>query len=1229
MRTRSLILILLLYAALVWVWSARQYSGQQIVQNGLLWTGVGIGVVLAILLLERAWTLYRNWKARRAAVPPSIKQPIQPVHEDDRALAALWDEARANLTSSPEYGRRGRNLDLAGLPLFLIVGPSGTGKSSTLLNSGVDPQLLAGQTATDGKVAPTRVANIFIARDVLFAEVSGRIWEGDPKRWTEFLQGFADRPTGPWWRRLFHRAPQKPQVQGVVFFQDFSTFGQKVDPAKISRASQRDQERLLAIAAVFGIAMPVYAIFTKIDATSFFEDFFLRMPEAEYAQPLGMALPVESRGIVTADHVARQFTKAFNVVGSRLADRRVLHLARESDNVRKPGIYEFPREFRRGRSAFVQFLSEVFRPNPLKAGPFLCGFYFTGLRMIEAAPAGAPTVATGLTSAVSATGFKSGATTMFRVGATEIFRPSTPDIGTPAASHGLKPRWIFARQLFEELVPRGRRPQQLPKSITDHTDRIGQIVAAAITGIAVLACLIWLQSWWSNRALIADTAQVFQAAPILNRQPGGEISMPALQQLETLREQAVRLDETPPLRMRWGLYAGDSLRVPVRRIYFDRLNNVLLNDLNRYLIDKLGRLPQSVDAAAPFEPAYSELATHLKISSDSCQTSEAVVAASLKAAARQSGLATDGASQSLVDRQIDYYAASLKTGLPISLPENPAAVAHARKYLSQIESPERRYRAVREAVAAKNSPTLVLTETVPEYQQVLAGPSEIAGVFSPKGQSLFEQELKTPNRLAGSDACVLGSSRSFLRGSPELETNIRALYADDYKAAWKEFLSKFRVHRYAGLQDASRKLEILSGPRSPILGVLAFASNNTYYSDSAKPSDLGKGILDKAKALAGNKVDAVAEKVEKQRAGERKEPQQQVSESFQPVRAVVSPGSETWATESTKPYLNALAEFRLSLQAIGRSASSAPDPAVHQAALAARDKAFEVVRQMSLAFEPVGTDGIDAQVRDLLEQPIRNGSSFIIANPDKVAEGKLNGKLAGLCTLMMPVLSKYPFNREAKAEATLQDISNLFAPGSGAVWKYQQDSLAEFVVHQDNRWIRKPDVPKPRISDGVLEMLNRSQQVSSAFYGAGSSQLSLQYTLRPVPGTLPDQISLEFNFDGRAAAYSKGSALQKNFQWPPAAGSSHRAVANIVTGGFTYPFASGIGIWGVFRVFGDAEPRALGEKNVEWKYNRVAGGQPAPMNPPVRMQFVDFPGGIDLFNPAFFGGLQCPGRAVP
>jgi len=92
----------------------------------------------------------------------------------------------------------------------------------------------------------------------------------------------------------------------------------------------------------------------------------------------------------------------------------------------------------------------------LRTSPFLRGLYFTGIRLVETAPAPAPSNWTSPPSAV----FKTDATSIFRPEATEIFRPGMEKPEAAPSNQGMKPQWMFAKQLFEEVVPFDRAAQR-------------------------------------------------------------------------------------------------------------------------------------------------------------------------------------------------------------------------------------------------------------------------------------------------------------------------------------------------------------------------------------------------------------------------------------------------------------------------------------------------------------------------------------------------------------------------------------------------------------------------------------------------------------------------------------------------------------------------------------------------------------------------------------------------
>jgi type VI protein secretion system component VasK len=325
---------------------------------------------------------------------------------------------------------------------------------------------------------------------------------------------------------------------------------------------------------------------------------------------------------------------------------------------------------------------------------------------------------------------------------------------------------------------------------------------------------------------------------------------------------------------------------------------------------------------------------------------------------------------------------------------------------------------------------------------------------------------------------------------------------------------------------------------------MAFTANNTYF-PSEQPRSPVKDTATKVGEKLGfsswlKKGDKVSKNIEKAiDPGEPEDSPAQVTRAFQPVHWVVPPGSEMWVNEKNTAYVNSLAELRQALLAISRSTSPTPDPALHQQALAAYDKALEAVRQLAIGFKPVGAEGVDAEVRGLLEAPIREARHYIQDDPKKFITGKANAYLAALCAKVRPLLLKYPFAQSANYDASLDEIAALFAPATGVIWKYQQDSLGEFVIKQGPHWVPKPDA-KIMISNDVLTFLNRAQALSNAFYPPGSNQPLLRYTLRPQSAMSLDVVSVVFEFDGRHQVFSKESRLQKEFVWPAPPGSRRR-----------------------------------------------------------------------------------------
>jgi type VI protein secretion system component VasK len=342
---------------------------------------------------------------------------------------------------------------------------------------------------------------------------------------------------------------------------------------------------------------------------------------------------------------------------------------------------------------------------------------------------------------------------------------------------------------------------------------------------------------------------------------------------------------------------------------------------------------------------------------------------------------------------------------------------------------------------------------------------------------------------------------------------------------------------------------------------------------------------------------------------------------------VVPPGSERWVGEKNSAYIEALAKLGHSMQEISRNTGKSPDPAVHQAAAQDYDKAMDSAKQIERAFKPVGVQGLDMAVQRLLEEPIVHSNGFIIRDFGVAAAGKINGELRAVCARLKPTLHKYPF-QPSRDDASLQDIAMWFAPGTGAIWKFEAQTLADFTVKDGTRWKVKDPAGKPQVTQEMLDFLNRAQAIADVFYPNGAGQPQLTYTLRPKLDSSYTDATLELEIDGKLHQWT--SSLQKQFTWPAPTGAKDLgAVARIRVGAVTVPVASEGGEWGIFRIMGDAEPRPLSGRIVEWKNVRGGNGRLEPIRPaPVRVEIVEFPGGVDVFNPKFFEGFVCPAKAV-
>ena len=168
-----------------------------------------------------------------------------------------------------------------------------------------------------------------------------------------------------------------------------------------------------------------------------------------------------------------------------------------------PPAYEFPREFRKIRDAAVQFMVDLCRPSQLSTGPFLRGFYFTGVRPVlinEAAP-----VAAAAPQQQSGYGSVSGATGIFAAGA----RPQPQAAPQPAAISRKVPQWLFLDHFFADVLLIDRTAMGASGSSTK-TSGARRILLGVPAGLCLLFTLFFTISYFKNRGLENQVSEAAQ-----------------------------------------------------------------------------------------------------------------------------------------------------------------------------------------------------------------------------------------------------------------------------------------------------------------------------------------------------------------------------------------------------------------------------------------------------------------------------------------------------------------------------------------------------------------------------------------------------------------------------------------------------------------------------------------------------------------------------------------------
>lgn len=1175
------------------------YLGAEVLEVALAWALALL--LLAFLVWLGAW-LWRRRRARRDA--QALGQAILNEAEIAAAQAASaasstqqgdLDAVRAGLLDAIEtiktskLGLKSGGAALYELPWYMIIGNPAAGKSSAILQSGLQFPFADGKIVQG--VGGTRNCDWFFTTDGIVLDTAGRYCVVDEHRGEWF--GFLD---------LLKKYRRKAPINGILIAVSIAEL--KGDPDVGMQLARSLRKRVQDVIERLEVFAPLYIVFTKADLVAGFAEFFADAERSERERVWGATMPYQ-RKLPTAD-LLNFFDQSFDELHDGLTELSLANMAHRQRKNMAPGVFTFPLEFAAIKPALRAFIATLFEENPFQFQPVFRGFYFTSaLQEGEPVSASSQQVARRFDLA---------------------FAPAPAAVPAGGRQHG-----YFLLDLFRKVIFADKHLVANYASRAKLRFRYAVFFTATVT---LGACLGgWSWSYLGNRQLVAnveaDLNKVVrlqeQRLDLQSRLEALEILQDRIEQLEAYRQQR-------PWSLRMGLYQGELLERKLREEYFAGARHVMLEPVAGALeallaemnasaeqLQPAARTPQTPPAARSFqyqaasptnvEDAYNALKTYLmladKTHAESSHLNDQMTRFWRGWLEDNRGAMPREQMIRSAERLLTFYLAQVGDPSWPRIEQKLALVDQAREHLRRVvrgmPARERVYADIR-ARASTRFPGMTVARIVGEQDQaLLAGSYAVSGAYTRQAWEKFVEGAfrDAANRELQSADWVLKSASTddlTLEGSPEqIEKNLVAMYKADYAREWQKFVQGVAVADLKGFDGAVQAMNRLGDPQSsPIAKLLTSIYDETSWDNPAlqnaqlRQAERGIIVWFKETVLrrAPSQLTASPGLNAQVDPARLDKPMGPVGREFAGVGKLVAARDNN--ASLMRAYLEALSKLRSRLNLLKNQGD--PGPGARQFMQQTLEgSGSELADALRLVDEQMLTGMSDAQkqaIRPILVRPLMQTFAVIVAP----AELDLNKTWAAQVyePFRKSLANKYPFAPAARIEASSQEIGQFFGP-EGLVAKFVTTSMGPLVV-------RRGDVLAPRTWGDMG--ISLSPQMVARFPGwiaplgaggvaaASAAQTVFQIQPSPAPGTLEYTVEI----DGQQLRYRNTPAQWTNMVHPGTQGPPGARITAVTFDGRTVELFNEPGQFGLKRMIDAAAKKRKdgGVFELRWTQGDVA-----------------------------------------
>ncbi|WP_281647714.1 type VI secretion system membrane subunit TssM [Parendozoicomonas sp. Alg238-R29] len=1046
---------------------------------------------IIILVMTFTWVIWRLvMMLRERSQNNELLEGIQSASadavdpEDDRTqeeMNALSDRFREAMTvlKKSRFNVSGRNKSLYQLPWYVIIGPPGSGKTTALVNSGLDFPLASSHgKAALGGIGGTRHCDWWFTNEAVLIDTSGRYTTQDSHRVVDNAAwaGFLDLLKKHRRRRPINGAMVAISLQDLML----QTEEQRHQHAKVIRA------RLDELRERLGIEFPVYLMFTKTDLIAGFSEFFASLSQAEREQVWGVTFELPANGM-NKERRGRvdlnRFDDEYKALIERLNNRVLRLVHQERDVERRSLLQGFPSRMSSLQDIVSDFLTQAFSDNQYHASPLLRGIYLTSGTQ-EGTPIdrmmASVSASFGLPRELGKQQMNSGKSFFISRLLKDVIFPESELVGV--------------NRRFESTILWARRA-----------------TLASLFLVAAGTLTVWGASVGKNKQLIGEVSDNLnrfkEDSTYLSGKSSPEDALPALNSLKAAS--TVYAQEEHPWLTSLGLY-DSAVDKSANTLYDDKLVSVFLPTLQRTVEEQLrfgGRSDGKV---------IELLRVYLMIVNPERRDASAI--SQWAKLHWQDELTGQASKQQQLNNHLERLL-TLEFGEQVA---DERLIARARQQIRSIPVPLRLYGQL------KNDPEL--RGDVDTYGVIGGDTEKVFGISSDNATfvtpALFTRTAYEQADYSSDSPLLTDLEKDrWLYGQTEGEDfseadrqkiadQIRKIYLTEYGQYWKGFIGRFHIKPFKSLTDATASLKVMADPvYSPLQGVLEAIAENTELTPDLAVPEAGS-------AIPG--AEAAGKLLAKTRKPTIVDLEFQDIQGLLKTRNVQSP-----QLQDTLAVVRELHDF------LGEVAH-APDPS-EQAFKVARARfqggGNDVIKRVRIKAaqspEPVKT---------WLNEMADYSWNLLLSETRRYVNNSWNEQVYSVYKRSLS--GRYPLSDNADSEAPLQDFNRFFQPG-GVESQFFDDYLKPFV--STRTWRTKTlDGRGLAVSGSSLKQLKRATQIRQSFFKGGSD---LQVGFQLQPSKLDSDIRLfSLELGDQRLNYSHGPKVMKKFNWDSADSSRARVV---------------------------------------------------------------------------------------